>query len=245
MQPSHANKSGRRYRYYVTASDLVTLDAPATRLPSHDIEEVVRDRLCSFLSSKTELRRELMVEEAVELGRIAARSAELVSSFVKARQIRPLLERIDLSDSSVLLTISRSALASLLNLACDEDAAPIMLSAPAVKVRHGKEVRMVLDDGSAGSDGTRNPHLVALLAEASEAKQLIDRSAELSITQIAERAGRCRAYLTKLYRVAHLAPDIAELIMRGQQPGNLSTRMLLNTRFPLAWQDQRSLLAIG
>ncbi len=245
MQPSHANRSGRRYRYYATAADAVTLDAPAARLPAHDVEEAVRERLCSFLGNKAELRRELLVEDAAELGRVAGACAALSNRFATAHQRLPFLSRIDLGHSAILLTISRVALAQLINLESDVDAPPITLAAPAVRVRHGKEVRMLLEDPSAAGDGVRNPHLVALLSEAAEAKLLVDGSADLSITQIADRAGRCRSYLAKLYRVAHLAPDIAEAIMRGRQPAHVSTRMLLNAKLPLAWSDQRTFLRLA
>jgi hypothetical protein len=81
MQPSHANKSGRRYRYYVTAADVVTWDAPAARLPAHDIEQVVRGRILSFLYDKIELRRVLMVEEAAELDQLSRRCADLAAKL--------------------------------------------------------------------------------------------------------------------------------------------------------------------
>jgi hypothetical protein len=155
------------------------------------------------------------------------------------------LSRLDLGNSAILLTINRAALAQLINLDCDADALPITLAAPAVRVRHGKEVRMLLEDPSAAGDGVRNPHLVALLSEAAEAKLLVDGSADLSITQIADGAGRCRSYLTKLYRVAHLAPDITEAIMRGHQPAHVSTRMLLNAKLPLSWSDQQTFLRLA
>jgi DNA invertase Pin-like site-specific DNA recombinase len=244
MQPSHANKTGRRYRYYVTAADAVTPDAPAARLPAHDVEERVRQRLCSFLSNKPELRRELMIEEAAELGRVVAHCGNLAASLSTAPRLTRLVNRIDLTDRTMLLTINRPALASLINLVCDDDAPPITLAASAVRVRHGKEVRMLLEEAHPPGDGVSNPHLVALLAEAAEAKLLIDSSAELSITQIAERAGRCRSYLAKLYRVAHLAPDIAEAIISGRQPRHVSTRMLLNARLPLMWSEQRTFLRL-
>jgi hypothetical protein len=244
MQPSHATKSGRRYRYYVSASDLVRLDAPAARLPAHDLEQAVRDRLCSFLRSTADLRREFAAEDATELSRISTHCADLAAQLATARQLPSILKRIDLSTSALILTIDRVALASLINLRCEEEAPPITLAAPAVRVRHGKEVRMVLEHPSAASEGVQNPHLVALLTEAAEAKQLVDRSAELSITQIAERSRRCRSYLAKLYRVAHLAPEFAEAIMSGCQPAHISTRMLLNAELPLSWSEQRSVLRL-
>lgn len=242
MVPSHANKSGRRYRYYVTTTD--EADTPACRLPAHDIEQVVRDRLGSFLMSKAELRRELMVEEASQLSDVAARGAELATQVSGVRQLA-LVKRVDLTEGSVLLTLDRPVLNALLKLPGVETPAPITLAAAAVRVRHGKEVRMVVEDPAAPCERICNPHLVALLAEAAEARQIIDLSPGLSVTEIAKRFSRCRSYLAKLYRVAHLAPDIAELILSGRQPSHVSTRMLLNAKLPLCWADQRSLLRLS
>jgi hypothetical protein len=98
-------------------------------------------------------------------------------------------------------------------------------------------VRLLLQDAGT-EDQPRNPHLVALLREAAEAKSLIDSAADLSISEIASRGGRCRSYLAKLYRVAHLAPEIVQLISTGAQPAHLTTRMLLNAQLPLAWSEQ-------
>jgi hypothetical protein len=243
MQPSHANKSGRRYRYYVTAADVVTSDAPAARLPAHDIEEVVKTRLVSFLCDRTELRRLLMVESAAELEQLTRRCTDLAVTL-KGAALLAMTKRIDLTGNAVLLTIDRNALAATIRMPLRGGDAPIILTAPAVRVRHGKEVRMVLTEG-AGHDSVRNPSLVSLLTEAAEARQLVDSSGGLSITQIADGAGRCRSYLAKLYRVAHLAPDIAELVMSGRQPQHLTTRMLLNARLSLSWADQRLQLGIA
>jgi hypothetical protein len=118
-----------------------------------------------------------------------------------------------------------------------ENDAPIILAAPAVRVRHGKEVRLLLQEPGT-EDRSRNPHLVSLLREAAEAKTLIDASGGLSISEIATRAGRCRSYLAKLYRIAHLAPELVQLVMTGRQPTHLTTRMLLNAQLPLAWNEQ-------
>jgi hypothetical protein len=63
MVPSHANKAGRRYRYYVTAPDQITETSPACRMPSHDVEQAVLGRLSSFLTGKAELSRQLALRE--------------------------------------------------------------------------------------------------------------------------------------------------------------------------------------
>ncbi len=59
MTPTHANKKGRRYRYYVTHS-LIKRGRPkasdsARRVPAGDIERLVQERIVSFLRSESEL----------------------------------------------------------------------------------------------------------------------------------------------------------------------------------------------
>ena len=53
MSPTHANKGGRRYRYYVSHSliqrDRSTAPAESCRVPASDLESIVQDRLCALL----------------------------------------------------------------------------------------------------------------------------------------------------------------------------------------------------
>jgi hypothetical protein len=51
-----------------------------------------------------------------------------------------------------------------------------------------------------------------------------------------------RGYLGSLLRLTLLAPDIVEYILDGRQPPGLSLPRLLEP-FPLAWDDQRSVVA--
>jgi site-specific DNA recombinase len=244
MVPSHANKAGRRYRYYVTTADQVTDTNPACRMPAHDVEQAARTRLTSFLTSKTELRRELAIEEAAPISKAAAAGARLTSALGLRIRLQEIVTRVDLSDGAVLIVLNRGALCSSLGLEMLENDAPIILAAPAVRVRHGKEVRLLLQEPGT-EDRSRNPHLVSLLREAAEAKTLIDASGGLSISEIATRAWRCRSYLAKLYRIAHLAPELVQLVMTGRQPTHLTTRMLLNAQLPLAWNEQSAALRIA
>jgi hypothetical protein len=57
-------------------------------------------------------------------------------------------------------------------------------------------------------------------------------------------AGRCRKRLAKLLAVSCLAPDIIIAIVEGRQPTGLTARSLPAADLPLAWGDQRRMLAI-
>ena len=52
MAPSHANKGARRFRYSNTHDDALTDGCPAQwRLPAHDLEQIVRARLTTWLAT--------------------------------------------------------------------------------------------------------------------------------------------------------------------------------------------------
>ncbi len=82
MRPSHANKAGRRYRYYVSRA-LTEGSADATdgwRLPARAIEEVVLNGICDLLRNRARLiealslaghRLKAMLSEASRLRRHA------------------------------------------------------------------------------------------------------------------------------------------------------------------------------
>ena len=53
-----------------------------------------------------------------------------------------------------------------------------------------------------------------------------------------------RSYFTRLVRLSYLAPDIAQAILDGRQPRDLTAdKLLAHSRLPLAWHDQR--VALG
>jgi hypothetical protein len=64
--PTHANKSGRRYRYYTSQAAIKKTersDAPA-RIPAPDIEKAVVDRLLDWLQTPEQLLAALHDETA-------------------------------------------------------------------------------------------------------------------------------------------------------------------------------------
>jgi site-specific DNA recombinase len=57
------------------------------------------------------------------------------------------------------------------------------------------------------------------------------------------RADDCTTrYVTRILKLAYLAPDIIEAILAGRQPCDLSLARLLKTDLPLDWQAQRQAL---
>jgi hypothetical protein len=88
------------------------------------------------------------------------------------------------------------------------------LSIPARLKRTGKEMRIIVDDGS--EPATPDTGLVRLLVRASAIrdKLLADRS--LTFEDIAKSEGVVPSYATRLFRLTLLAPDIVSAILSGR-----------------------------
>ena len=115
------------------------------------------------------------------------------------------------------------------------------LSIPARLKRTGKEMRIIVDDGS--EPATPDTGLVRLLvrANAIRAKLLADQS--LTFEDIAKSEGVVSSYATRLFRLTLLAPDIVSAILSGRHPPELTARRLMDdTRLPLDWNEQRQRL---
>lgn len=251
MTPSHATKPGRRYRYYITRTDALD-GSPAWRVSAFDLEQLVCQRIAEllvdqqFLVSLGEQNDVGAIQRAISAGEITAATLRSGSAHAKAELLQAIVERVRLGESGIEIVTSRQIICSVLAIperstAHDEQ---IVLALPATKVRRGHQLRLVIPRPEHPSirSAQRDEKLVALIAEAREARRLILAEPDKSIAGIAKDAGRCRTRLTKLASLGCLAPDIATAIVQGQQPQTLTARTLLDIELPLGWADQRRAL---
>jgi site-specific DNA recombinase len=118
------------------------------------------------------------------------------------------------------------------------------LSIPARLKRTGKEMRIVLTDGS--QPATPDSGLVRLLVRANAIRDLLLADRSLTFEDIAKIEGVVPSYATRLFRLTVLAPDIVTAILSGRQPPELSARRLMDdTRLPLVWNEQRRFLGFA
>ena len=110
--------------------------------------------------------------------------------------------------------------------------------------RAGLGKRLVID-GNQGVTRRTNPDpaLIALLSKAHNFHSQLLQTRAANLKEVAETAGISASYLTRLVRLAYLAPDITRAILEGSQPPTLTASALIKaSRLPLDWGDQRRLL---
>ena len=88
--------------------------------------------------------------------------------------------------------------------------------------------------------------LIKLLIWARRLNTALVGSDSLPFAALAKREGVSPSYFTRLVRLSYLAPDIAQAILDGRQPRDLTAdKLLAHSRLPLAWHEQRSVLGFA
>jgi hypothetical protein len=104
--------------------------------------------------------------------------------------------------------------------------------------RVGKEMNILIEDGS--DSGSPNASLVRVLVRAHVIRDRFLADKSLTLDEIAKSVDIVPSYVTRLFRLTLLAPDIVSAILAGKHPPELNARKLLDdTRLPLDWYEQR------
>lgn len=112
------------------------------------------------------------------------------------------------------------------------------------KKRGGRKV-IVLPDGSRGNPAPKaaiDNTMIKALARAFRWQKLLENGTYGCIDEIAKAELIGASFVSKIARLALLAPDIVTMILDGKQPAHLSLKDLMQP-FPAEWQQQRALLA--
>jgi site-specific DNA recombinase len=106
--------------------------------------------------------------------------------------------------------------------------------------RRGVEMRLILD-GNADQQGPVDPALLKALARARSWFEEVATGRVASLAAIGRREGLRKRYVTRLTKLAFIAPSIAEGIAEGRAPMGVNLQMLMDGRVALAlcWTEQQ------
>jgi len=237
MTPSYANRQGKRYRYYIThAQERQGANGNAMRVPAHDLEQMVVQRLRDFLRDDTAVQEASGAQDAMAmqacLDRTYAAAGALAVPEPNAlhTELRRIVARIDLRDDRLDIGVHLSALMP----GSDQIHT---LSSAIERLRRGHVIKLVFP-GSEPATTNADSSLIDLIAEAYAARQTV-LEGKGSLAQIAAQLGRCRGHLADRMRLSYLAPDIVAAILEGRQPASLTRKRLLATHVSPDWEEQR------
>lgn len=252
LTPSHAVKGNRRYRYYVSRS---LMKGPARkfpeawRIPALEIERLLAAELAKILDKREEIvgdldHRDLDAREINSILQTAAQwSNRLRSEEESCSAMVSLIDRAELGKDGIALsiklpipTIDKSSTAAATHLS-------LTRHIPLGVKRRGIEMRLI-SVGGTGSVPRVDPAILKAVARAQRWFAELVSGRSISLDEIGKREGIGKRYVSRIIRLAFLAPSIIEDIVAGHQPPDL-TAQALSTRpgdLPLSWQAQMQLL---
>jgi site-specific DNA recombinase len=220
LAPSHAVKTGRRYRYYVSkhlVRDSGVGRKDGWRIPAAELERAV----CNALLQDHEVG--LLLGD-VRNGPSEASPDRLLSAVQSVR----------ISEAKLHIKLD------LQNLSAGEPSGPgkaHTIDAAFSLRRRGVETRFVLSGQQAAEPDT------VLIQRIVKACSWLDQiKAGASIREVAERDNVMPEYVSNNIDAAFLSPRILKAIMDGRQPPELTATRLFRTSLPLLWADQEQIL---
>jgi site-specific DNA recombinase len=256
MSPTHANKKGTRYRYYISRSLLDgSTKAEGQRIPAVVLESLVVRRIRNWLANPASILQAIQhaAFDAVTQKRLIERARDLAAgehdggpeglrAFMGSSIVRVQVhaDRIDIAvdQDQVRRCLDGTAKQTGPSEKTQAEAnRQVTLSIPARLKRTGKEMRIVVSDGP--EPATPDTGLVRLLVRANAIRDQLLADRSLTLEEIAKVESIVPSYATRLFRLTLLAPDIVSAILSGSHPPELTARRLMDdTRLPLDWNEQ-------
>ena len=118
----------------------------------------------------------------------------------------------------------------------------VTIRVPFRLVKRGGRKEMQMPEGAAQLRKPDNT-LIKALARAFRWKRMLESGEFGTISDLAQHERIAAPYLTRVFRLAFLAPEVVEAILDGRQPPSLSLEVFRD-QLPVDWLEQRALLGI-
>jgi site-specific DNA recombinase len=250
--PTHANKKGRRYRYYISKR-LMHKTGSSTggwRLSAKELETAVLLLVREFLRDGLRIVEALLLNDESP-GRLRtiiheyAAAADEMTNGPTERQaflLSALVHRIDLGANSLGIEFKRSGLLGLPSdspahgaTASDETFSIVI---PIQLKRRGVEAKLVMEAERA-PPASPDEKLIAVLADAYRWLDDLTQGRAASLRDLARLTRRDVGEISRTLPLAFLAPNIIYAIVDGRQPVGVTPRRLTRIgTLPFCWDEQ-------
>jgi hypothetical protein len=125
------------------------------------------------------------------------------------------------------------------------DGSTLVVRIPMRFQRRGGRKRIVAPDGSELAPATRpqpDGTLRKALARAWRWQRMLDAGVHTSVSEIGDAENISKSYVSRILRLALLAPDIAEAILAGKTDQGMMLEQL-ERPLPASWEVQRAMFA--
>jgi hypothetical protein len=153
-----------------------------------------------------------------------------------------LIERVAVHPDRLELTLTSAWLAKILGLAQNVNPTTALHILAVRLTRSGRVLRLVDEAGAARSSSTPDASLIRLVLTARRWWAELAKG-KLDITTLSMRENVSASWMTRVVRLAFLAPDVIEAVLAGRTKAGVDAKALLTRRaIPAVWDEQVELL---
>jgi DNA invertase Pin-like site-specific DNA recombinase len=227
MTPTHANKRGVRYRYYVSSA--LSQGRPpgsVNRVPAPEIERIVLRALRERYPDRASLDDVPMITGSVDKVVIRAATLDITLLADADRDAQPVV-----SPSGDDMDRSEAGATSL----------TVSWARPRARARRD----IILANGTADMRPIRAETRATLVRSIAVGRrwlqEMVDGSAGGPV-DIAAREGCSRRHVMMMVSLSSLAPDLVRAAMQGRLPRGIGVTRLIDA--PIEWSRQRQMLGL-
>lgn len=241
MTPSHSNKKGKRYRYYINRAKLLGKTSSAQtvgKIPAHEIETAVGSAVRDLLGNPMRLAVDLTLNQRQHLQDIVTTWGRRDNHTV----IRDVVERVVLAQDRITCHLAPQQLGLLAGLELETlnpDIYEIEIPIRLKRVQGG--ATMVVFPNTPSKPA--NPKLIRAIAKGFFWNTLLMTGQVKSMKELVKIAGVNSRYISKLLPLAWLAPAVIEAVLEGREPERLQLGDYLKLA-TLDWERQQAKLRV-
>lgn len=243
MSPSHSNKKGKRYRYYISQSIIqhrIQDAGTISKIPAGEIEKVVTQEIKDFVSNTNNIQP-LLKESDIHKQKALLKN---ITDKIDTQFIRSILSKVVIYKEKVEIIICKNQLLKTFEAIYQKTDLPEEIKSetktPIIIIKNIK-ITATAKNGSVliltDSDMKQpeiNPQLVKAIAKSYLwNKQILSGDTEKYFSK--------NSYVKKVINLRFLSPKIIESILNGNQPRDLTVQKLFSIK-TLDWNKQRELL---
>ncbi|MXO73034.1 recombinase family protein [Alteraurantiacibacter buctensis] len=243
LVPVHTRKGRQRYRYYVSRSlqhGTAATTGNGLRIPAREIEQVVRQEITSLLGDPLVLAQACGLAVTPEmLAPISQNCAETLPDLLRSNaRLAGIVSRIVIHAGRVDIELAPAGLARILGIPVSPDVQQTIVHSTSVRLtRTGHVVRLVHDNGAPVLKQA-DPSLIRLILKARRWWGEL-AIGEVNIQTLADREKVVPSYVTRVVRLAFLAPQVIDAILTGSIRAGLNgVTVLRPNAIPSHWEQQ-------
>ena len=238
MTPSHSNSHKRRYRYYVSTALKNYNDnevGTISKIPAGEVEKFVVETTKEFLQDKGQIQK-LVKDFKISKQTKLIYTAQNIEDYSDPKLIRAIICKIVISKNLIEIRLNENSLINVLNALSNnqkfvipdkrEKFNPITITKKIKITQPSRNDNILILNAKEYNTPEPNPYLVNAIVKSYYYHKQIQAGRTIEDLQ-SEEGFKGSKYIRNIMNLKYISPELAEQILNGTQPKDLSLQKLI------------------